>query len=50
MRALPVREVEVDGRAALVSGFASLRGAERVEIVTARDTREILHVDGAHGG
>lgn len=47
IHALPVREVEVDGRAALVSGFASHDAAGRLEVVSARGTYEILRVDGS---
>lgn len=45
MAALPVQEIERDGVAALVSGFAGSDGA-RIEIVSARETFDILHVDG----
>ncbi|HEV2129150.1 MAG TPA: sigma-70 family RNA polymerase sigma factor [Thermomicrobiales bacterium] len=47
MQVLPVREIEVHGQAALVSGFASIDASARIEIVSAADTYEILHVDGA---
>lgn len=47
MHVLPVREIEVHGQAALVSGFASIDASARIEIVSAADTYEILHVDGA---
>jgi hypothetical protein len=47
MQVLPVREIEVCGRAALLSGFASIDGEARIEIVSAADTYEILHVDGS---
>lgn len=47
MQALPVREVEVDGRAALLSGFASSDASARLEIIAATHTYELLHVDGA---
>lgn len=47
MQALPVREVEVDGRAAMLSGFASSDASARLEILSASHTYEILHVDGA---
>lgn len=49
IRALPVGEIECGGRAALVSGFASAHGEERLEIVTAQDTFEVLRVDGSAG-
>jgi hypothetical protein len=47
MRALPVREVEVDGRLAMLSGFASSDSSARLDILSATHTYEILHVDGA---
>ena len=47
LHALPVREVEVDGRVALVSGFASHDGTARLEIVSASETYDILHIEGA---
>jgi RNA polymerase sigma factor (sigma-70 family) len=43
---LPVRVTEVHGRSALLSGFASVDTAERIEVVSASDTFEVLHVDG----
>ncbi len=46
MQVLPVREIEADGRAVLVGGFASIDAGARMEIVSAADTFEILHVDG----
>jgi hypothetical protein len=49
MRALPVHEVTADGRTALVSGFESVDGAARVEIVSAADTYEVLRVGGEEG-
>lgn len=47
MQVLPVREIEVSGRAALLSGFASIDAEARIEVVSAADTYEILHVDGS---
>jgi hypothetical protein len=46
IRALPIREVTVNGRAALVTGFESAVEAARIEIVSARDTYEVLRVFG----
>jgi RNA polymerase sigma-70 factor (ECF subfamily) len=43
---LPAREVEVDGRPALVTTFASRRGAARLDVISARDTFQVL---GMHG-
>jgi hypothetical protein len=49
METLPVSEIERDGTTALVSGFASKDGSTRLEIVSARDSLDILHVDGPTG-
>lgn len=46
MRALPTREIEHGGRAALVTGFESHETADKIEIVSARDTYEVLHIFG----
>lgn len=46
IEAMPVREIERDGTLALVSGFASTDGA-RLEVVSARDTLDVLHIDGS---
>jgi RNA polymerase sigma-70 factor (ECF subfamily) len=46
IRALSIREVTVNGRAALVTGFESALDAARIEIVSARDTYEVLRVFG----
>ena len=42
IRALPQREVEAAGRAALVAGFESLSAAARFEVVVARDTYAVI--------
>jgi RNA polymerase sigma-70 factor (ECF subfamily) len=49
MRALPTREVETQGRPALVIGYESVTGNERLEIVADRATFETLHVYGEAG-
>ncbi|HEX9067717.1 MAG TPA: RNA polymerase sigma factor, partial [Ktedonobacterales bacterium] len=46
MRALPTRAVERDGRPALLTGFESIDASERLRIISARDTYELLHVTG----
>jgi hypothetical protein len=46
IRALPIREVMFDGRAALVTGFESAQDTTRIEIVSARDTYEVLRSFG----
>jgi RNA polymerase sigma factor (sigma-70 family) len=47
MRVLPVRTVDTDGRVALVCGFESVDSTATIEVVSAADTQEILHVAGA---
>jgi hypothetical protein len=46
MRALPTREVETVGRPALVIGYESVTGNERLEIVADRATYQTLQVFG----
>jgi hypothetical protein len=46
IRALPIREATLGGRAALVTGFESVLDAARIEIVSARDTYEVLRSFG----
>jgi hypothetical protein len=46
IRALPTHESTVDGRAALVTGFESVQDSARIEIVSARDSYEVLRVFG----
>lgn len=50
IRALPVTEIELAGRPALVTGYESLESAARLEIVSARDTWETLRVAGDVAG
>jgi RNA polymerase sigma-70 factor (ECF subfamily) len=47
LRTLPEREVEAAERAALVASFESIADAARLDVVSARDTYEILSVHGA---
>lgn len=47
IRALPEREVEAAGRAALVTTFASVTGPASFAVVSARDTFDVLAVDEA---
>jgi RNA polymerase sigma-70 factor (ECF subfamily) len=49
MRFLAPREVEHGGSRAVVTGFASLTGADRVEVVSLRDTLEVVHIAGTTG-
>jgi RNA polymerase sigma factor (sigma-70 family) len=46
IRALPTHEIAFDGRAALVTGFESVQESARIEIISARDTYEVLRVFG----
>jgi hypothetical protein len=50
MRALPVREVETQGRPALVSGFESTDGQARLVIVSDRQTYHVLRTYGEGNG
>ncbi|MDP9372454.1 MAG: RNA polymerase sigma factor [Chloroflexota bacterium] len=50
MRLLPEREIERDGRAALVIGYESLTAAARFDVVVARDTYAVLHAEAPDDG
>ncbi|MDP9372423.1 MAG: sigma-70 family RNA polymerase sigma factor [Chloroflexota bacterium] len=50
MRMLPEREVEVAGRAAVVTRLESVTDGARLDVISARDTYELLGVHGALGG
>lgn len=45
MRFLPARETEVAGRPAILTGFESLTGRARIEVVSSPDTYKILRID-----
>lgn len=47
IRTLPAREVEANGRPAIVSRFESLTGSAHYDVVSSRDTFELLGVYGA---
>jgi hypothetical protein len=49
IRALPEREVEAGGQAALVTGFQSVTGKARLDVVLARDTYQVISIHGATG-
>lgn len=49
MHALPIREVAFNGRPALVTGFESRDGRSRLELVSARDTYEVVWLEGEAG-
>jgi len=46
MRFLPEREVEVAGSPAVVTGFESITGTARLDVVTLRDTLEVVSING----
>jgi DNA-directed RNA polymerase subunit RPC12/RpoP len=46
IRALPTREIETDGRPALLIGYENVTGGERLEIVADRATYQTLRVYG----
>lgn len=46
MRFLPEREVEFAGSAAVVTGFESVTGSARLEVVSLHDTLEVVSIDG----
>jgi RNA polymerase sigma-70 factor (ECF subfamily) len=50
MRFLREREIEFAGSPAVVTGFESLDGAARLEVVSLRDTLEVVSIDGAAAG
>ena len=47
IRTLPEREIEVDGRAAILASFESVAGTARLDVVSLRDTFEVIGVYGA---
>ncbi|WIG60828.1 MAG: hypothetical protein OJF49_003576 [Ktedonobacterales bacterium] len=47
MRALTTRLLEFDGRPALHTGFQSTDGAARLDLISARDTHEVLYASDA---
>ena len=50
LRFLPEREIEVDGSPAMVTGFESLTGSARLEVVTLRDSLRVVRLNGAPPG
>jgi RNA polymerase sigma factor (sigma-70 family) len=44
MRFLPLREVEADGSAAIVTSFESVSGSARMEVVSSADTFEVIRL------
>lgn len=46
IRALPIRELEFEGRPALWSGFENCDGQARLDVISAQDTYEVLRVEG----
>ncbi len=47
IRTLPEREIEAAGGPAVVEGFESVTGAATFDVVFARDTYRVLHIEGA---
>ena len=47
MRFLPAREIEVGGAPAIVTAFEILSGTARIEVVSLRDTLEVVHIGGS---
>lgn len=47
MHALPVTELEFEGRSALHTGFVSRDGTARLDVIADRDTYEVMRIDGA---
>ncbi|MCG8351451.1 MAG: sigma-70 family RNA polymerase sigma factor [Chloroflexales bacterium] len=47
MCALPEREIDLGGCAGIVTGFESLGGPARIEVVALRDSYEVLSIHGA---
>jgi RNA polymerase sigma factor (sigma-70 family) len=50
MRALPIREIAYQGRDALLAGFESVDGPARLEVVSARETLDVLRIEGGIAG
>jgi hypothetical protein len=50
MRYLPEREVEAGGLPAMVTGFESLAGGARLEVVTLRDSLQVVCIHGPRSG
>jgi hypothetical protein len=50
MRALPIREISYQGRPALLAGFESVDGPAQLEVVSARETLDVLRIEGGIEG
>jgi len=50
MRALPIREITFQGRPALLAGFESVDGPAQLEVVSARETLDVLRIEGGIEG
>jgi len=48
MRFLPAREIDIAGSPAVLTGLESVTGGARLEVVTLRDTYQVVGIDGAH--
>lgn len=47
MRFLPGRAIDVEGHPAVLTGFESLTGGARLEVVSLRDTLQVVRIEGA---
>jgi hypothetical protein len=47
MRFLPPREVDFQGSPAMLTGFESVTGSARLEVVSLRHTLEVVSIEGA---
>lgn len=50
MRALPIREITFEGQPALLTGFESVDGPARLEVISARETLDVLRIEGGIEG
>ena len=50
MRFQPAREIHVEGRPAILTGFESLTGQVRIDVVTGRDTLQVVQINGVAPG
>jgi hypothetical protein len=46
MRFLPERDIEVAGSQAVLTGFESLTGSAKLEIISLRDTYQVVSING----
>ena len=46
IRTLPEREIEVDGRPAILTSFQSVAGTARLDVVSLRDNFQVIRIHG----